>query len=187
MTRGLAIRAVSLTALVAAAAGLPALNSVAADTPRFQGTSLVQPAGYDEWPLAGASLGLSYSPSGGNGRQTFNRVYVNPTSYRTFLRDGAFPEGTTFVLELYEPADQVALPARAGRYEGRRVGLEASVKDSKRFDGGWAYFSFDNGRAATAPPFEPSRCQACHARHAAADNVFVQFYPRLRDVRRAGR
>jgi hypothetical protein len=182
MTSGAAAAGVVVAAAVAVAAMTTARGTRPADAPRFEGAALVQPAAYDEWPLAGASLGLSYAPGDNAGRQTFHRVYINPTSYRAFLSRGAFPEGTTFVLGLYEPVAQLALPARAGQYEGRRVAVEASVKDSTRFAGGWAYFGFDNGRARTATAFERGRCQRCHAAHAAADSVFVQFYPRLRAV-----
>ena len=157
--------------------------SAQSDIARFEGSSLVAPAGYDEWPLVGASLGLSYSPDAlaASSSQTFHRVYLNPSSYRAFLKTGRFPEGSTFVLELYEPAEMLSLPARAGKYEGRRVAVEASVKDTQRF-GGWGYFGLNNGRARTATAFDPSRCQACHVKHAATDSVFTQFYPRLRQA-----
>jgi hypothetical protein len=158
-------------------------GSAQSDLARFEGASLAAPATYDEWPLVGASLGLSYSPDAlaASPSQTFHRVYLNPSSYRAFLKTGDFPEGSTFVLELYEPAEMLSLPARAGKYEGRRVAVEASVKDTKRF-GGWGYFGFDNGRAPTATAIDASRCQACHVKHAATDSVFTQFYPRLRQV-----
>jgi hypothetical protein len=155
------------------------------EAPRFDGHRLVRPDAFDEWPLAGASLGLAYSPGGAAGgvrSETFHRVYVNPASYRSFLRHGTFPEGTTFVLELYEQADALALPARRGRYEGRRVALEASVKDRERFQSGWGYFDFGNGAQRTAEPFDSATCHSCHVEHARADSVFVQFYPRLRDA-----
>ena len=142
----------------------------------------MRPEGFDEWPLAGASLGMSYSTSGAAQAhdETFHRVYVNPGSYRSFLKTGTFPEGTTFVLELYDQAGELALPARRGRYEGQRVALEVSVKDRTRFREGWAYFDFANGTKRTAGAFDAAMCQTCHVRHAAADSVFVQFYPRLR-------
>jgi hypothetical protein len=175
LCRALLLLAVLSTGCVAA--------SAADDVARFEGFSLLAPSGYDEWPLVGASLGLSYSRDAlaASPSETFHRVYLNPSSYRAFLRTGSFPEGSTFVLELYEPAGMLSLPARAGKYEGRRVAVEASVKDTNRF-GGWGYFGLDNGRARTSTAFDASRCQACHVKHAATDSVFTQFYPRLRDV-----
>jgi hypothetical protein len=152
-----------------------------ATRPVFSGGALVRPEGYQTWPMVGASLGLSYAenPQGG-GPGAFHRVYMNPSSYEAYVRTGAFPDGTMFVLELYAAHEKTA-PAKAGYFEGPRVGLEASVKDTRRFPSGWAYFGFENGARATATPFPEGRCHACHVDHAARDSVFVQFYPTLRD------
>jgi hypothetical protein len=86
------------------------------------------------------------------------------------------------VLELHEAAQKVA-PSRHGLFEGRRVAVEAAVKDSARFPEGWAYYSFGDGTRATATAFPRGACFECHRQHAARDNVFVQFYPVLRDGR----
>lgn len=188
MSAGIA-RTIVVGAMIGLGVGGPETQYRPGESPRFEGRELVRPEGFDEWPLAGASLGLSYSPSAASGNvrnETFHRVYVNPSSYRSFRETGRFPEGTTFVLELYEQADLVT-PARHGRYEGERVALEVSVKDRARFPEGWAYFDFANGAKCTAPAFDSSACQACHVKHAAADSVFVQFYPRLRERVRRGK
>ena len=84
-----------------------------------------------------------------------------------------------FVLELFEAVEKTS-PAKGGWFEGRRIGLEASVKDSKRFEGQWAYFSFENGAKASAEAFPDSGCHSCHVEHGARDSVFTQFYPKLR-------
>ena len=149
--------------------------------PVFDGAALVRPEGYRTWPLVGASLGLSYAETPqGSGPGTFHRVYVNPASYEAYGRTGTFPDGTMFVLELYAAHEKTA-PAKAVYFEGPRVGLEASVKDRRRFPSGWAYFGFENGARATATAFPEERCHSCHVAHAARDSVFVQFYPTLRD------
>jgi hypothetical protein len=57
------------------------------------------------------------------------------------------------------------------------------VKDRERFDTGWAYFDFGKD-ALRAVAFPRERCHDCHAAHGQADNVFVQFYPLLRQARR---
>jgi len=110
----------------------------------------------------------------------FHRVYLEPAAYDQYLRTRAFPEGTMLALSIREPARRVP-PSRAGWTEGRFAALELAVKDSGRFPGGWAYFDFGTD-AATARALPARRCQACHAKHAAVDNVFVQFYPTLRDL-----
>ena len=70
-------------------------------------------------------------------------------------------------------------PSRSGWTEGDLVALEMAVKDSSRFQGGWAYFDFGRDRD-TAAAIPRERCASCHSQHAALDHVFVQFYPQLR-------
>ncbi len=60
-----------------------------------------------------------------------------------------------------------------------------ALKDSSRFEEGWAYFDFSNGKAESEP-FAPHQCFSCHLDHAADDNVFTQFYPVLRRLKEAG-
>jgi hypothetical protein len=49
----------------------------------------------------------------------------------------------------------------------------------------WAYYSFDVGdnrkSAKPATPHPDEKCYKCHLQHASKDNVWVQFYPALRD------
>ena len=155
-------------------------NRETPDSPRFSGQEMIRPEGYDRWPIVGASLGLSYAESPeGSGPGAFHRVYMNPSAYQTFKRARTFPEGTTFVLELYEANEKTSI-ARRGHFEGRRIAVEASVKDGSRFKPGWAYFGFENGALAKASAFPDDRCHSCHVKHAEIDSVFVQFYPNLR-------
>jgi len=145
--------------------------------------ALLRPEGYREWVFVGASLGLSYrdgAPQSGPGE--FHHVYVRPESYAAFLRSGRFPDRTMLVLELHTAAQKVA-PSRYGLFEGPRLGMEVAVKDARLADG-WGYFGFGDGSLARAAAFPRRDCFECHRQHAAADNVFVQFYPVLRDARR---
>jgi hypothetical protein len=170
--------ALVFTALALLSPGAPENRPV--DAPKFVGQEMVRPEGYDRWPIVGASLGLSYADSPeGSGPGSFHRVYMNPSAYDMYKRTRTFPDGTTFVLELYEANEKTSI-ARGGHFEGRRIAVEASVKDSSRFKPGWAYFSFENGALATASAFPDSRCHSCHVKHGEIDSVFVQFYPNLR-------
>jgi hypothetical protein len=65
------------------------------------------------------------------------------------------------------------------------------VKNSARPDGSktpWAYYSFTNRTAPNGPPLATAKaqpdanCYDCHLKHADRDNVWVQFYPTLRDL-----
>lgn len=61
--------------------------------------------------------------------------------------------------------------------------VEVAVKNSKRPDGApenWAYYVFGkNDRTAIAR--RKQDCYDCHLKNAQTDNVWVQFYPTLRD------
>jgi hypothetical protein len=145
---------------------------------------LLRPRGFHRWIFAGASLGLSYSEHvSSKGPGTFHNVYLDPRGYEEYIRTGKFPEKTTLVLALYEPREKESIQ-QGGYFEGNLLALEAAVKDHEHFPEGWAYFDFGKGGAGeSAKPFPKAECHDCHAAHAADDNVFVQFYPLLRDVK----
>jgi hypothetical protein len=72
-----------------------------------------------------------------------------------------------------------------GYFMGEFRGLEASIKDSKRFKdepGSWAYFSFGHKYPLKAEVAKnaATSCNACHQTSAAKDWVFSQYYPVLR-------
>jgi len=159
------------------------------DKPVFEGKStLLKPEGYREWIFVGSSLGLAYAPTPGQGQgrnpELYHNVYINPSSYREYARSGKFPDGTMMVLELAR-SEVKSEPGLQGSYQKDFVALEASVKDSSRFEGGWAYFNFTEGGGkfkTKAEPFPQNACWSCHHVNAASDHVFTQFYPVLRAV-----
>jgi hypothetical protein len=174
----------------AGAAAQPSIQAGAAVQPSIQAGAAAQytasgelrrPEGYRKWVFVGASLGLSYAEGArAEGMDEFHHVYLRPEAYDEYRHSGRFPDKTVLVLELHA-AEGKAAPARHGLFEGRRVALEAAVKDVERFPEQWAYFSFGDGSRETAAPLPRARCFDCHHQHAAADNVFIQFYPVLRD------
>jgi hypothetical protein len=112
-------------------------------------------------------------------------VFVNPASYRAFLQSGAWPDGTLFILEVRDSVPMANSASGAnGYFQGEITGIEAEVKDAKRFPGKWAFFSLGKGDEGAPIPATAS-CYSCHAANGAVDNTFVQFYPLLRDVARA--
>jgi cytochrome P460 len=156
-----------------------------AEAPAYDAAGALRlPEDYHEWVFVGASLGLSYAEGARNeGPGAFHHVYLKREAYEAFRRTGEFPERTVLVLELHEAAEKVA-PSQHGWFEGRRLAVEAAVKDSSRSPDGWAYYGFEDGGRRSAPAFPRTSCFECHRRHAARDNVFVQFYPILRDLGR---
>jgi hypothetical protein len=151
--------------------------------------ALLRPQNFETWIFVGSSTGLTYEPGMPvNGGGEFHNVYIRPESYREYVRTGIFPEETMLVLALYPPERNVS-PAKAGYFEGDLEGMAVAVKDHAHFREGWAYFNFggvhDLKTKAMANPKQA--CYDCHVKHAADDNVFVQFYPVLRPVIRAHR
>ena len=160
-----------------------------ADGPKFVTangtTNLVRPADYREWIFLSSGLGMTYQPP--NAPQAppqFGNVFVNPSSYRSFMQTGKWPNGTIFVLE-FRTSDSEASINKSGRFQTGLAGLEAEVKDS-RFPDGWAYFNLADG-AQSAPPLIGDRvatCIDCHTKNTAVERTFVQFYPTLLEVAR---
>lgn len=161
---------------------------------------LLRPEGYRAWVLAGTDLGIEYNPGKGADSKPgvderpgdFHNVYISPWAYKQYAATGKFPDGTIFMLETFaakhkEPQGVVS----HGFYEDQRSGLAAAVKDSHRGDGSktiWAYYAFvgpDGVAKASAKAFPDNACYQCHLAHASNDNVWVQFYPTLRDMKMA--
>lgn len=150
--------------------------------------TLQRPSSYREWTFLTSSYNLSYGPnaqSAGGTLAPFNNVFVNPSSYRAFMKTGRWPDGTMFALEIRR-ASNAGLLSKDRRYQSEMGALEVEVKDS-RLPGGWAWFDFGRGterREAASPLPETAGCLACHTSHGAVEKTFVQFYPTLLEVAR---
>ena len=197
---GLVIGATVVCLALPASGPLAQLQS--SDEPRYAaGGNLLLPMGFDTWVFVGSNLGLSYTPEAAAAasappppapRQQFHNVSINKAAYDYFSANGRFPERTVLVMQVFEAADKEPRSVLAsGVFNGRRVGLEVAVKNTSRPDGkttSWAYYNFtdpsDRSKVlASAAAFPDEVCANCHQRHASIDNVWVQFYPALRDRR----
>jgi len=154
--------------------------------PRYgENNQLLFPEGYRSWVFVGASIGLSYAEGSSNdGPGVFHHVYLQPEAYAYFKRTGQFPEKTMLVMEVHKPEQKVSIN-KQGYFEGDRAGVEVALKDHEKFEEGWAYFDFANGRKPAASAFPKGSCWSCHNQHGADDNVFTQFYPVLREAKKA--
>jgi len=153
-----------------------------ANTPSYTADgSLKFPANYREWIYLTSGIDMSYRQMGGMDHSMFDNVFVNPESYRAFLQTGTWPDKTMLVLEVRKAGSKASIN-KTGHYQtGDVMGLEAHVKDTARFEGGWAFFNADDGVTGKLLPKE-MECYSCHAQHAAVDTTFVQFYPTLLEI-----
>lgn len=158
--------------------------------PRFaEDNQLLRPEGYREWIFIGSNLGMGYSQAQADGHDSkpvdFHNLYIQPEAYRKFVETGKFPDKTILVMEKVSAATNASINKR-GQFQDRFLGIEAAVKDEKRFPEKWAYFDFigkGTSPLTQAKAFPRDACWKCHNEHAASDNVFVQFYPVLRQAR----
>lgn len=184
-TRGHGASLVLLALLILVATWTFALSAQQTDGPKYaQGTNnLLRPTDYREWMFIGSSIGLNYpAPGTAPGPDQFNNVFVNPSSYREFMKTGKWPDKTIWVLE-FRGVGKESVANRTGQFQTSIVGFEANVKDS-RFPDGWGYFGFRAGETSASPLSGDTvkRCIDCHTTHTAVERTFVQFYPTLLEV-----
>ena len=148
---------------------------------------LKQPFGYRKWVYVGEVVTPNDMNDGEASFPEYHSVYMDPESFAHYEKTGKYPDGTVLIKELSSVGAKKA-PSGKGYFQGELTGLEAAVKDSKRFKdepGNWAYFSFGHkyplkaeaGKGATAS------CNQCHELNAKkTDFVFNQYYPVLREA-----
>ncbi|MCA6120457.1 cytochrome P460 family protein [Bradyrhizobium sp. WSM 1704] len=196
----------TLTALLSASMILSTLpcnmqaQDLPGDGPQYTSDgNLMLPTGFETWVFVGSNLGLSYKhdlaattarEAARADPQQFHNVYIARSAYSHFLANGSFPDRTILVMEVF--AANGAEPKNIlsnGVFNGPRTGVEIAVKNLHRPDGKttpWAYYDFTDPSDPTktrpvANAFPDEACESCHRAHANLDNVWVQFYPTLRD------
>jgi hypothetical protein len=145
---------------------------------------LKQPVGYRTWVFVGEPLTPNDLNGGTANFPEFHDVYIDPESFAFYKKTGEFRDGTVMVKELTSVGSKNAVSGN-GYFQGEFTGLDASIKDSKRFKdepGYWAYFSFGHKYPlkAEASKNSASACNQCHQDNAKTDWVFSQYYPVLR-------
>src|SRR5262249_21895004 len=104
-----------------------------------------------------------------------------------------FPEGTLIVKELTRVLDPTfpdgsrTEPSGHGFFNGQFNGIDATVKDSKRFakTNGWGFFTFGHHPlpyAKTAAEYPAAICASSNQAYVSkTDMTWIQIYPILRD------
>lgn len=189
---GLLPQGIAIVAILLAIAGSYSWLAGAAAAPAKQTSGveftadgkLKQPTGYRQWTYVGTPL----TPNDLNGGEAsfpeFHVVYIDPESFAHYQKTGEFRDGTVMIKELTSVGDKEATSGK-GYFMGEFTGLEASIKDAKRFKdepGNWGYFSFGHKYPLKkeAAPNATASCNDCHQANAKADFVFTQYYPVLR-------
>ena len=169
------------TGLAAASLTVPASQAApAAKSPIVYADdgSLVFPKDYRTWVYLSTGFDMSYDNNGtGMDVHIFDSVFVDPKAYAVFQKTGTWPDKTIFVLETRQGAQKGSIN-KSGLFQTELLGLEAHVKDVKRFKSGWSFFGY-NAKGPSKPTPQTSVCNVCHEQHAAVDTTFVQFYPTL--------
>jgi len=177
----------SLLAIPILAVGVPGSGATApaTDHPAFTAAGeLKLPERYREWVYLTSGLDMSYAPQpepGGITHSRFDNVFVNPSSYQSFLTTGTWPHGTTLVLEVRGAEPGVSINRRGQTQSAVVMALEVHVKDEA---GKWGFFEFGDNTVAPRLP-ETADCYSCHQQHGAVDTTFVQFYPTLLGLAKA--
>src|SRR5262245_1545724 len=95
---------------------------------------------YRKW----VQIGTPLTPNDLNGGEApfpeFHSVYMDPESFAEYEKTGKYRDGTVLIKELSSVGSKKA-PSGNGYFQGEFTGLEAAIKDSKRFKdepGNWA-------------------------------------------------
>lgn len=163
------------------------LVCAAEETARYtQQGELLRPSGYREWIYVGTPLTPNDMNNGKAAFPEFHNVYIDPVAWSHWKKTGEFKDGTVILKELVSVGSKQSFSGN-GYFEGEFQGLEAMVKDSRRFSkepGHWGFFRFttDDPKVlrASAASMPAKECASCHEPNAQQDMVFVQHYPVLR-------
>lgn len=166
--------------------------AVAAGPAKFnQKGELLLPQNYREWVMVGTQVTPDELNDGKAPFTQIRTVYIDPEGFAHWKKTGTYKDGTMMVKELVSVGAKEGPGSGKGYFMGDFIGLEASVKDAKRFakePNHWAYYIFyvpDKPFLKAAMNFPAADCAACHQANA-KDMVFSQFYPTLRAAKGTG-
>ncbi|CAB1276352.1 cytochrome P460 family protein [Candidatus Nitrosacidococcus tergens] len=178
------LKAVFISAAILTSISISTAYSAPATSVHFTSKGeLIQPKDYREWVHVGTQVTPNDMNDGKAAIHGFHNVYVDPESFAYWKKTGEFRDGTVVIKELLDIGTKNALTGN-GYFMGNYTGLEAAIKDSKRFPnepGNWAYFMFGTKyplpQTTAAQP--TAECNTCHEKNAQDDWVFTQYYPTL--------
>jgi len=137
---------------------------------------MLPPADYRSWIFLTSGYDMSYVDGPAPTAHRFGNVFVDRPSYDAFVKTGAWPDKTVFVLENRAGSADDPLVKRGQFQAGPVLGMETHVKDEAK--GGWAFYAFRDATPA-AMIARTATCYSCHQEHGQKDTTFTQFYPTL--------
>src|SRR5262249_19294847 len=93
---------------------------------------LKQPVGYRKWLYVGEVITPNDMNDGEATFPEFHSVYMDPESFAHWEKTGQYRDGTIIIKDLSSVGAKSATSGK-GYFQGEFTGLEASIKDSKRF------------------------------------------------------
>ena len=141
---------------------------------------LTYPANYREWVFLSSGLGMTYGPNApaAGAPLRFDNVFVNPSSLSRVPEVRKWVNGTVMILEVRNSETKGSINQH-GSFQRDIAGLEAHVKDSRRYKSGWAFYNLDSAKPSAKLIAPGNRCEQCHEANGAVDTTLVQFYPDL--------
>jgi len=131
------------------------------------------PKGYRSWNLVKTMVIFSNQHPLYNSFGGLHNVYVNDIGLEALQRGRVYPDGTVFVLDLYDIRTvQGAIETRERKF------LAVTRKNSKlyRSTGGWGFEIF-RGYEETGSLQDAKRCFDCHASQKRSDYVYSAYTP----------
>lgn len=102
------------------------------------------PVSFRKWVYVGTPVTPNDMNDGKANFPEFHNVYMDPDSFTHYEKTGEYRDGTVLVKELVSVGTKKASSGN-GYFQGEFIGLEVSVKDTKRYPedpGNWGFYSF---------------------------------------------
>jgi hypothetical protein len=145
------------------------LNINQPTAPLSNESELLLPANYRNWVALAPTV--SGMPAHRH-QHVVSKVYVEPSAYEGFLKNGAWPNHTVIVLELRDKA------TRPKTICDGMIGLEVAAKDDARLPDPWSYYGIIYDREKQKAETKPI-CADCGEQ---ADARLAMYFPALRAV-----
>ena len=143
----------------------------------LQGNELLLPSNYRSW------VAVSPSAPGMPDHQhhhVASKLYVEPTAYDAFMKNGLWPNHTVIVLELRKDSKKPV----ATKLKCNLMGLEVAMKDDSRTPDPWTYYGiiYDGKDPAAAKSEYAASGECANCGDSEMDMRLAMYLPALRAI-----